>query len=66
MGRKWKTDRHLQEKTKKGKYVIYVPDTERDRSNRELGRRLDKFLVSEDLNIKETEVKHIPDHFYKQ
>ena len=27
---------------------------------------MDKFLVSEDLNIKEVEIKHIPDHFYKQ
>ena len=31
-----------------------------------MGRQLDKFLVSEDLNIKETEVTHVSDHFYKQ
>ena len=37
-----------------------------DRTNPKMGRRLDKFLVPEDLNIKEVEIKHIPDHFYKQ
>ena len=27
---------------------------------------MDKFLVSEDLNIKETNITHTSDHFYKQ
>ena len=31
-----------------------------------MGRRLDKFLVSEDLNIKESTVTHVSDNFYKQ
>ena len=53
-------------KHKKGNEVTYVPDTEHDRINPKMGRRLDKFLVSEDLNIKETEVTHVLDHFYKQ
>jgi hypothetical protein len=35
------------------------------KENPKLGQRLDKFLVSEDLNIKETEVLHISDNFYK-
>ena len=53
-------------KHKKGKNVTYVPDTEHDRINPKTGRRLDKFLVSEDLNIKEATVIHVPDNFYKQ
>ena len=44
----------------------YVPDTEHDRTNPKLGRRLDKFLVSEDLNIKETTIMHVSDNIYKQ
>ena len=39
-------------KQKKGNEVTYVPDTEHDRINPKMGRRLDKFLVSEDLNTK--------------
>ena len=42
-----------------------MPDTEHNRENPKLGRRLDKFLVSEDLNIKETESLHISDNYYK-
>ena len=42
-----------------------MPDTEHNRENPKLGRRLDKFLVSEDLNIKETEILHISDNYYK-
>ena len=53
-------------KHKKGKDVTYVPDTEHDRINPKMGRRLDKFLVSEDLNIKESTVTHVSDNFYKQ
>ena len=53
-------------KYKKGKDITYVPDTEHDRINPKLGRRLDKFLVSEDLNIKETTILHVSDNIYKQ
>ena len=53
-------------KHKKGKDVTYVPDTEHDRNNPKMGRRLDKFLVSEDLNIKETTITHVSDNVYKQ
>ena len=49
----------------KGNAITYVPDTEHNRENPKLGRRLDKFLVSEDLNIKETEILHISDNYYK-
>ena len=52
-------------KHKKGNAITYVPDTEHNRENPKLGRRLDKFLVSEDLNLKETEILHISDHYYK-
>jgi exonuclease III len=52
-------------KFKNGKAVTYVPDTEHNRENPKLGRRLDKFLVSEDLNIKESEVIHTSDNYYK-
>ena len=41
-------------KYKKGSAITYVPDTEHNRENPKLGRRLYKFLVSEDLNKKET------------
>ena len=53
-------------KHKKGTDVTYVPDTEKDRINPKLGRRLDKFLVSEDMNIKETTIQHVSDNVYKQ
>ena len=53
-------------KHKTGKEVTYVPDTEKNRESPKKGRRLDKFLVSEDLNIKETNITHTSDHFYKQ
>ena len=52
-------------KFKNGKAITYVPDTEQNRENPKLGRRLDKFLVSEDLNIKESEIIHISDYHYK-
>ena len=52
-------------KFKNGKAITYVPDTEHNRENPKLGRRLDKFLVSEDLNIKESEILHISDNHYK-
>ena len=42
-----------------------MPDTEQNRENPKLGRRLDKFLVSEDLNINESEIIHISDYHYK-
>ena len=50
---------------KKGKDVTYVPDTEHDRDNPKMGRRLDKFQVSEDLNIKESTITHVSDSIYK-
>ena len=43
-----------------------MPDTKHDRMNPKLGRRLDKFLVSEDLNIKESTILHVSDNIYKQ
>ena len=43
-----------------------MPDTEHDRTNPKLGRRLDKFLVSEDMNIKETTIQHVSDNVYEQ
>ena len=39
-------------KHKTGKEITYVPDTEKNRESPKKGRRLDKYLVSEDLNIK--------------
>ena len=52
-------------KEKKENAITYVPDTEHNRENPKLGRRLDKFLVSEDLNIKEVEIRHVSDNYYK-
>ena len=49
-------------KHKTGKEITYVPDTEKNRESPKKG----KFLVSEDLNIKETNITHTSDHFYKQ
>ena len=40
-------------KHKKGNAITCVPDRKHNRENPKLGRRLDTFLVSEDLNIKE-------------
>jgi exonuclease III len=66
---KWETSGTLidiyRKKFKKGNAITNVPDTEHNREHPELGRRLDKFLVSEDLNLKETEVLHVSDNFYK-
>jgi hypothetical protein len=50
---------------KKGNATSYVPDTEHDRENPSKGRRLDKFLVSEDLLIKEVKIQHVSDNKYK-
>ena len=50
---------------KKGREITYVPDMEHNREKPKLGRRLDKFLVSEDMNIKKIEVKHVSDNVYK-
>ena len=50
-------------KHKKGNALTYVPDTEHNRENPKLGRRLDKFIVSEDLSIKEVEIKHVNENY---
>ena len=52
-------------KHKNGTDITYVPDTEHNRETPKLGRRLDKFLVTEDLNIKEAIITHVRDNFYK-
>jgi hypothetical protein len=52
------------EKYKKGNAVTYVPDTEHNRENPKLGRRLEKYLVVEDLNLKETDIRHVSHNFY--
>ena len=52
-------------KHKKGNAITYVPDTEHNRENSKLGIRMDNFLVSKDMNIKEVEIKHVSDNYYK-
>lgn len=65
MGNKRKHIDIYRKKHKTGREVTYAPDTEKNTETPEKGRRLDKFLVSEDLNIKETNITHTSDHFYK-
>ena len=47
-----------------GNDLIYLKDEENNRKQNDKGSRLDKFLLSEDLCIKEIEFKHTRDHFY--
>jgi exonuclease III len=48
-----------------GRELTYLKDG-MDRRSMDKGNRLDKFLLSEDLCIKEVEIKHTKDYFYTE
>ena len=50
---------------KKGREIIYMLDTEKNRMTLKKGRRLDKILVSQILCSKNSKVTHRRDSFYK-
>ena len=49
-----------------GKELTYLKSEETNRTQKDKGSRLDKFLISEDLCMKEMEFKHTQDYFYTE